>query len=150
SPSSWAGNHLAAYGLPLSFDVIPMNGVDFDNGVDVILSGAGIQLVRNAGTEPVSGQWNSYSVTLSEDPGWRVGSPAGPQATSAQFQSVLSDLQSLYLRGEFKNGLGDVTGLDNVVLPVPEPGTVSLLAVGLSAARLLRRRTKAGRAGPSG
>src|SRR4029077_15001163 len=62
APSSWAGNHLAAYGLALSFDVMPMNGVDYDNGVDVILNGAGIQLVRNAGAEPVSGQWNSFSV----------------------------------------------------------------------------------------
>jgi len=141
APLSWAGNRLAAYGLVMSFDVMPMNGVDYDNGVDVILSGAGIQLVRNAGAQPVSGQWNSYSMALSEDPGWRVGTAAGPQATAAQFQSVLSDFQSLYIRGEFRNGLSDVTGLDNVQLPVPEPGTISLLAAGLFAA-LLQRRTK--------
>jgi hypothetical protein len=140
APSTWAGNYAAAYGQSLSFDVMPMNGTDYNNGVDVILSGAGIQLVRDAGAEPVSGQWNSYSVALSEDPAWRVGTSAGPQATAAQFQSVLSDLQSLYIRGEFKNGLGDVTGLDNVLLPVPEPGTVSLLAAGVAAILLMRHK----------
>ena len=140
APSSWVGNRLAAYGLTLSFDVMPMSGVDYDNGADVILSGAGIQLVRDAGAQPISGQWNSYSVVLSEDPGWRVGTTAGPQATAAQFQAVLADLQSLDIRGEFKNGLGDVTGLDNVLLPVPEPGTASLLAAGLSAVLLWRRK----------
>jgi hypothetical protein len=141
APASWAGNRLAAYGLALSFDVMPMSGVDYNNGVDVILSGAGIQLVRDAGAEPISGQWNSYSVALSEGPAWHIGNPAGPQATAAQFQSVLSDFQSLYIRGEFRNGLGDVTGLDNVLLPVPEPGTASLLAAGLSASLLLHRKT---------
>jgi hypothetical protein len=140
APSSWGGNRLAAYGLALSFDVMPMNGVDYDNGADVILSGAGIQLVRDAGAQPISGQWNSYSVVLSEDPGWRVGTTAGPPATAAQFQAVLSDLQSLDIRGEFKNGLGDVTGLDNILLSVPEPGTVSLLAAGLAAILRLRRK----------
>ena len=140
APASWGGNRLASYGLALSFDVMPMSGVDYNNGVDVILSGAGIQLVRDAGAEPVSGQWNSYSVGLSEDPAWRVGTAAGPLATAAQFQSVLSDLQSLAIRGEYRNGLGDITGLDNVVLPVPEPGTASLLAAGLSTVLLLRRK----------
>jgi len=141
APSSWSGNRIAAYGLSLSFDVMPMSGVDYNNGADVILSGAGIQLVRDAGAEPVSGQWNSYSVTLSESAAWRVGTAAGPLATAAQFQSVLSDFQSLYIRGEFRNGLSDVTGLDNVQFPVPEPGTVSLLAASLSA--ILLRRHKA-------
>lgn len=142
APASWGGNRLAAYGLALSFDVMPMSGVDYDNGVDVILSGAGMQLVRDAGAQPISGQWNSYSVVLSEDPGWRVGTAAGPQATAVQFQSVLSDLQALAIRGEFKTGLGDVTGLDNVVLPVPEPGTASLLTAGLAAVLLRRRKAR--------
>jgi hypothetical protein len=132
---------LASYGLALSFDVMPTTGVDYDNGVDVILSGAGIQLVRDAGAQPISGQWNSYSVVLTEGPGWRVGTAAGPQATAAQFQSVLSNLQALYIRGEFRNGLGDITGLDNVLLPVPEPGSLSLLATGISLALLLRRKS---------
>jgi Laminin B (Domain IV)/PEP-CTERM motif len=142
APASWGGNRLAAYGQALSFDLMPMSGVDYDNGVDVILSGAGIQLVCDAGAEPISGQWNSYSVVLSEDPGWRVGTAAGPQPTAAQFQSVLSDLQTLAIRGEFRNGLGDVTGLDNVQLQVPEPGTASLLAAGLSAVLLRRKASK--------
>jgi hypothetical protein len=140
APASWSGNRIGSYGLSLSFDVMPENGVDYNNGADVILSGAGIQLVLDAGPEPVSGQWNSYSVTLSEGAAWHVGNAAGPQATATQFQAVLSDLQGLYIRGEFKNGLGDITGLDNVLFQVPEPSSFSLLAVGVSAALLKRRK----------
>src|SRR5262249_24177 len=74
---------------------------------------------------PVSGTgWNSLSVPLVAA-SWKVGTPAGPVATSAQFSSVMSNLHGVYILADFWTGSasnGEILGLDNVILPGAPPG----------------------------
>ncbi len=145
APSKFLGNDTAAYGQDLSFELrMRGDGPLFDNS-DVILSGGGLNLVFDTTAIPQDQIWTSYTITLNENSGWKVGDSTGPAPTQAQFLSVLSDLTGLQIRGEFITG-PDNGDLDNVTLggaPVPEPSTLTLagLAVfGLGAGALCRRR----------
>lgn len=71
-------------------------------------------LVADAGADPASG-WTSYSMTLTENGGWRKTTLSGPPPTHTEFRAVLRSLTMLRIRGEFIDG-GDTSGLDNVVL----------------------------------
>lgn len=55
--------------------------------------------------------------------GWRINSLSGSVASEVQIRSVLADLESLSVRGEFVNGTtGDASNLDNFSM-VKEPAT---------------------------
>ena len=112
-------------------------GSDIDDQPDVILKGAALVLVVEAGASP-AGTWTCYDVALSEAGGWRINSLAGTVASDAVIATVLGDITSLEIRGEFRDRGGDDAGLDNVML-VPAPGSLAMLGVvGLAATR--RRR----------
>jgi hypothetical protein len=95
--------------------------------------------------------WTTVSTTFNSSSGWHVGSLAGLSATTSDFTTVLGSLTGLYIRGEFfRNGLVEVTGIDNVQLNViPEPASISLLAIGLVPVAALgwRQRRRQGKTG---
>ncbi len=83
------------------------------DAADIVLSGAGMDLVLDMGDNPGT-DWTAYSVNLALGGGWRVDSLSGSVANEAQIRSVLADLESLSVRGEFVYGTtGDASNLDN-------------------------------------
>ncbi len=127
APSKFLGNVLACYGLALSFelkaDIAPPG--DWYNEADIILTGTdGLVLTASLNIVPTT-TWNTYLAPMIET-GWRVGSLEGRQPSQAEFLSVISDLESLWIRGEYFYG-NDVILFDNVRLAmsssVPVPST---------------------------
>ncbi len=145
APAKFLGNDSAAYGQTLTWDQrMRGDGPLFDD-YDVVLHGAGLTLVFHTSSVPTDPAWASYSVLLSETAGWQIGSLGGPAPTQAQFLSVLSNLDTLDIRGEFITG-PDNGDLDNVVLhgsSVPEPGSIALLGVGAFGLMWYGRRSRA-------
>lgn len=89
----------------------------------------------------------NYSFNLDSSAGWFFNSSQFYQgnsatvATNAQILSVLSDLQHIGVSTDITNG-GDTTRTDNVNLQaVPEPATMTILALGALAA--LRKKKNA-------
>ena len=56
-------------------------------------------------------QWKSYNVSLVAN-GWDVGAIGGPDATVADMLTVLTSLQEIYIRAEYRFG-PDIQRLDN-------------------------------------
>lgn len=146
APAKFLGNKSAYHGGTLGFDLFyqtdPAN-LPWEDA-DVLLVGAGMSLVMDAGDRPVYDTWTPYLVSLHEDAGWRVGDLNGAPPTDAEFAQVLSSLTALRIRGEFVYGQ-EFSGLDNVTLsgaPVPEAGTLAggaVIAL-FAAIRIMRRR----------
>lgn len=149
APGKFLGDVSAAYGQPLTFDLrqhyADLNPLlQFDED-DVVLSGNGLTLALDTPFNPDRINWTSYSVPLLASAGWRQTNIGGAPATEAQLQSVLSNLASLRIRGEFFVG-PDTGDLDNVVLNgvtvVPEPGSFLLLGSGAAMLWVFRARRR--------
>jgi alkaline phosphatase D len=140
APAKFLGDKLASYGFSLTYQLrMRGSGSLFDSN-DLILNGGGVSLHLDQ-TPPVPSDvlWTSYTALLSEFGGWKVGSLAGPAATQFQFQTVLSSLTRLRIRGEFITG-PDNGDLDNVVLHgVPEPSFWLILLSALYGYHLIVR-----------
>ncbi len=128
----------------VSYDILGVTGnqVSLD-GADVMLEGNGMQIGIEFGVQPTIDGWTSWSVDFTEGD-WQTvdslvnGSLSGNSVSQADIDGVLANLEGLYIRGEYTNGL-DSAALDNVNLSViPTPATASLL--GLAALGLRRRR----------
>ena len=137
APAGALGNWSAYVGGTLSFDAKNVNGFspDWAGFGQVGISGPGgfVQLDMVAdGQPPADGQWHHYQVKLTSAAGW--GSPAA-------LNSVLANVTSLTLNGEFHAGPGEVLGIDNIqVSAVPEPASAALLVGGLGLLAGLRRK----------
>ena len=87
--------------------------------------------------------WTTYSIVLAPS-GWKLNDYRnGPEPTLAEMESVLANLQALYISGDWIDGT-ETSGLDNVSL-VPVPGTLVLLGSGaffVVACRRARRRNR--------
>jgi gliding motility-associated-like protein len=118
APSKFLGNKSWAYNNTLSFDLKIETGSFFYED-DVILEGNGITLAYDMPNNPTT-SWTTFTCTLNETSGWKVGTRLGATATKAQIQSVLCDLTKLWIRGEFFSNLfvADEGFLDNVSLTV--------------------------------
>lgn len=135
APTAFLGDQSAGYGGSLSFDQIHnMAGSNPDPAV--ALAGDGFTLYYSAPAPKLS--WSHYDVPLTPTD-WRVNDAiAGPVPTVLQMQAVLSNLQVLYISGDWTEE-DDLVGLDNVVLStptatvVPEPSTWLLLCFGILA-----------------
>jgi hypothetical protein len=124
APSVFCGDQSAHHGDVLSFDLRRSAGVVMDEHPDVVLVGSTLTLVIDAGPGPaVPNQWTSYSVALSEDAGWHVGTLTGPTPTATEFRTALSNIVALRIRGDFTGAL-DLTGLDNVTISESCPRAV--------------------------
>lgn len=123
APAKFLGDKSAAYGTSLEYDLKQLyaSGTPLTTYPDVILAGAGMVLVTDAGPNPLT-TWTHYTVPLTETSGWRITSLAGPVPTKEQFQAVLASLTALRIRGEFIDG-GDKSAIDNVTLVSVPPVT---------------------------
>ncbi len=124
APAHFLGNRLAAYDTDLTFDLRQSETDSQFDAADVILSGNGITLefdtTQNPGTT-----WTSYRVPLQEQGGWTVRA-TGMAPTVSEMQSVLGNLTTLWIRGEFRDG-SDTGGLDTVQLHGFQATTVIFL-----------------------
>jgi alkaline phosphatase D len=118
APSKFLGDASSAYQQHLVFDLRQSTRPDQNptDDADVVLEGAGMQLVFNTPTNPPT-FWFRYVVPLDESAGWHKGSLDGPRATADDFQNVLASLTALRIRGDYIFGQS-VTSLDNVALGV--------------------------------
>ena len=147
APAKFHGDHSAAYGTSLTFDLrqsYPGSPNQFDDS-DVILTGGGLTLVFDTPVNPANNSWTSYSVLLNDLSGWHVSTLAGPLATQAQIQAALANITDLEIRAEYQTG-PDTDSLDNVFLfsqlqSIPDGGsTFLLLGLAVPGLALLRQK----------
>jgi len=137
APSAWLGNWSAFLGGTLSFDAKNANRIsnDWPGFGEIVISGpAGtVQLdIVAANQPPTDDQWHHYSVALAPADGW---------SNPGSLASVLANVASLTINGEFHAGPGEVVGFDNIqVTAVPEPASAALLLAGVGLLAGLRRK----------
>jgi predicted ribosomally synthesized peptide with SipW-like signal peptide len=116
APASFLGDQSAFAGGSLAYDLqqAPRSS-QFVND-DIVLEGAGTTLVYRYASQAEypaeTPAWSEYDIPLDPSAGWTVGTNAGPAATTTEIESVLGDLSSIRIRGEFRSG-ADTGGLDN-------------------------------------
>ena len=115
APAKFLGNKSWAYNNTLTFDLKIETGTFFYED-DVIIEGNGVILALDLPNPTAS--WSSFTCTLNESGGWKVGTRNGPTATQAQIQAVLCNLSRLWIRAEFYTNFlqFDEGFLDNVAL----------------------------------
>lgn len=117
APARFRGNKCGAYDRMLRFDQFTSdttNQIFANNIPDVEISGPALQLAFDLPDNPGL-EWTHYEILLREDAGWRIGSANGPIPTEAQFRSVLANITSIRIKGEYRSS-ADFGGLDNFVL----------------------------------
>lgn len=139
APAAYYGDRSGFYGGTLRFDELQFDTSAQYDDRDVIMTGNSTTIWYNFLNNPGL-TWTSYSAVLDDTGGWLFGSLAAPvPATAAQIQTVLANLTDLQIRGEYRTG-ADTASLDNVMLVVPEPSTLSLSLLALAALATRRRR----------
>ncbi|KAG1934783.1 laminin subunit gamma-2 [Pimephales promelas] len=122
APASYLGNKALSYSQTLTFSLRLDRGVRRPSISDVMLEGAGLKVSASLGdlrTVVPCGKKIAYTFKLDEQPGskWK------PQLSSTEFQTLLSNLTAIKIRGTFgENGRGY---LDDVSLVSAKlgPGT---------------------------
>jgi hypothetical protein len=113
APAPFLGNMSAFYHGFLSFD-LSLNCTEYLGYQDIVLTGNGITLYYYCSYYPTT-QWTHYAVFL-DTIGWQEDSGGTwITVTSEDFQSVLGNLSSLQIRGEYC-GTPDISNIDNVCL----------------------------------
>ena len=136
APTAWLGNWSGYLGGTLSFDALNVNSEspDWAPFGEVVITGAAGSVTLDivaANQPPADGQWHRYSVLLAPAAGW----------SGAPLASVLANVTSLTIKGEFHAGVTEVVGIDNIqVTAVPEPANAALLLGGLALLAGLRRK----------
>jgi hypothetical protein len=113
APRKFLGNAAGIYGKRLTFDLRQGQTFNQIRGRDVVLNGGGIALVWNLKFAP-GRDWTPFSARLDDASGWMIDDPTNTPATEGDLKTVLSDLTSLRIRGEFFDGLADTACIDNV------------------------------------
>lgn len=122
APDAFLGDMSAYYGGSINFEMKQdITTSQFDD-IDIILTGAGLKLVLDMGSNPGT-DWTSYSVNLALGGGWRLSTLDGSVASEAQIRSVLENVETFWVRGEFVEGTtGDASNLDNFAVTT-QPAT---------------------------
>ncbi|MDZ7687312.1 MAG: laminin B domain-containing protein [Halobacteriales archaeon] len=114
---AYLGDISSYSGGTLSFDLNQSATDSQFDAQDVILESGDTRLGHdfgNSSTHPGT-DWTSYEVSLSaEAEGWTNRGTEEP-ATQDEFENVLSELDALWIRGEYRTG-SDTGGIDNVEL----------------------------------
>lgn len=138
APSKFLGDQSATYGGTLSFDLRQSASDNQFDAEDIRLISGTSKLVYKQTSNPGT-QWTSYDVPLVANAGWLWDENGNETAaTETQMQNVLGDLDTLEIRGEYRE-FADVGDLDNVVL-VPEPASLSISLALLASPMLCRGR----------
>ncbi len=120
APAKFRGNKCGAYGRHLRWEQYCSDTTQAHSPVggrpDVVLMGGGLTLVYDLPYIPGT-SWTGFEVLLREDAGWRLNQLNGPAPTRDEFQSVLTNVTALRIRGEYRTG-PDWGGLDNVWLDI--------------------------------
>ena len=113
APQQYYGDASDYLGGSLSY-YLKSNTIDFPKTEDdIIMSGGGITLSYRFDPALLpTPSWTAYQVTLSHT-GWKKGAAA---ASAADMTTVLSNLSSLEIRGEYDAFNNFFTGLDTVVM----------------------------------
>ena len=136
APSTFLGDKSLSFGRALSFDMKTTPTPALNEFAAVVLVGFEDTLFYTA-SAPQS-DWTTYEVLLAPN-GWRLNDQkSGPEPTALEMQTVLTDLQALYISGDWVDGV-ETTGLDNVSI-VPIPATALLLGSGLLSLAAFRLR----------
>ncbi len=141
APAKYLGNDSAALNGTLSFQLMDNSSIDTLGALLTITDAAGDTLTH-ALPAFASGSYASFLFTLNQSGGFTytpVGG-TGSAATQANFQTVLANVNSLVVPGDFHNGT-ETTFLDNVAL-VPEPGTLAITGLSLVACLGWLRRNR--------
>lgn len=124
SPGTYGGNRSGYFDGTLRFDLQQTTSATSEQAAEVILTNnAGVAIYYFPPTPfqpPASPTWTTYSVVLNEDLGyWKTSNSAsGTAATAAQILNILTSLETIQLRGRFRNA--NVAGrLDNVTFTPP-------------------------------
>jgi choice-of-anchor C domain-containing protein len=116
APADFVSGLTGARGATLSYDLAYVGAVN-NLGHYVVLAGGGIMLVWGSpGPLTPTPAWTRVALTLAPSSQWRVGTPAGPLATSSDFQTVLANPTGLFLKGEYTSNGSDLASIDNVSL----------------------------------
>ncbi len=132
APSKFLGDKSAYIGGTISFDIMN-NLADYstDRGTyfNLILQGDGIMLFHDGNFPKQPYVWTHIDASLNSDK-WYKHWDINNQATADELAFVLGNLQGIYVYADWGWG-GDTAYLDNVIMQVvPEPTTLSLLALG--------------------
>lgn len=139
APAKFLGNQSGTYGGTFSYDLRITASDSSPWGWPMVsITGSGVTLNWN-GAWPAVNVWNHYDVTMNPAGGWIKASDS-TTPSAVEFASVLSNLSSLLIRGEFMTG-ADTGYLDNTVL-TPEPASLMLASVGIGLGLLRSRRIR--------
>jgi hypothetical protein len=127
APPKFLGNQSSYYGGELRYELQQSDAAaGIVNQPWVILRGAGITLVYDASVVPGT-TWTPYAIPLETNAGWHLAVDGcwtmsivapnvcnfnGASPSEAQFMTVLSNLDTVLIRGEYSTTL-DAGGLDN-------------------------------------
>jgi hypothetical protein len=113
APARFRGNRGDFFGRYLRFDLTwsETSASEYKHAPDIILVGGGITLHAQLPELPGT-TWTSYAIPLDTRGDW-VRADTNQAATALEILSVLGNLTSLRIRGEFRTG-PEQGGLDNV------------------------------------
>lgn len=112
APSRFLGDRSAFYGGILLFSLTQHNPTNqIERSDDLRLRGQDLTVTLDL-ANPNSG-WTQYVVWLHEDGGWKKAN--GDSASQADIKRVLSALEGIDIRGEYRTGM-DRGGLDTVIV----------------------------------
>lgn len=119
APSKFYGNVSQLYGTKLTFDIKIDRQFSLRRGRDVILAGGGLALAQDYSNFP-GPDWTPRlgSVRLDADSRWKLDRTED-LATEEQVRTVLRNLTSIRIRGDYADGAGDGACIDNVKFGTP-------------------------------
>lgn len=110
APGKFMGDQSEFVGGNLDFYLIQKSALsDQFESKDVIIEGGDNQEIYYYHSSYPDTTWTHYEISLDTSAGWMNSS--NTDASPSEIQSVLSDVQSLRIRGEFESG-PDTGGLD--------------------------------------
>jgi hypothetical protein len=136
APSKFLGDQSTTFGGALSFDTYSTSSDGVVFPAAILTSGTTAIFAFSMPPDPT---WTNVAIPLS-GAAWSLSPTVGGLPISdALLQSVLSNLDGLYIEADWLTQPTETTGLDNVRLAaVPEPASMAALGLGLAA--ILRRR----------